>query len=238
MSMLGAIQELWGCARTPGPGFRARAARGPGLRAALLGLLRIRTLPTLALLALGYLALVQGYDRARNLEGPLWSQLGARLPEGVGLADLRAALAALPILPGLARVLPWLVLLAPAGVLSLWLHDAVWDHLALWLLRGLAGPHSLRTTLVADAEALQVGVFGALAGLLPYLLGNGLLWTALLLPVALYFWILRGFALAAWHGCPVWKGILATLLHGLLMGVLVFGSLGLIGLLVFQQLRV
>jgi hypothetical protein len=237
MGMDGAIRDLWACARAPRPGFRARAARRPELRAALLGLLRIRTLPTLALLALGYLALVQGYDRARNLDGPLWSQLASRLPEGVGPTDLRAALAVLPALPGLARVLPGLVLVAPLGVLSLWLHDAVWDHLALWLLRGLAGPHSLRTTLVADAEALQVGVFGALAGLLPYLLGSGLLWTALLLPVALYFWVLRGFALAAWHGCPVWKGVLATLLHGLLMGVLVFGSLGLFVLTVFQQLR-
>jgi hypothetical protein len=56
--------------------------------------------------------------------------------------------------------------------------------------------------------------------------------------VAVYVWVLRGFALAAWHGCPIWKGVLATLLHGLLMAVLVFGTLGLIALLVLPQLRV
>ena len=81
MGRIGDIRELWDCAMAPGPGFRARAARRPALPAALLELLRIRTLPTLALLALGYLELAGAYDRARNLEGPLWSQLGSRLPD-------------------------------------------------------------------------------------------------------------------------------------------------------------
>jgi hypothetical protein len=120
------------------------------------------------------------------------------------------------------------------GVLSIWLHDAVWDHLALWLLRGLGRPRSFRDTLVADAEALKVGVFGALAGLLKYL---GIGFTLLVWPVGIYFWILRGYALSAWHGCPVWKGVVATLLHAALMGLLVFGFLAMVAVLVLQELR-
>jgi hypothetical protein len=58
-----------------------------------------------------------------------------------------------------------------------------------------------------------------------------------LLPVAVYFWVLRGYALAAWHGCPVWKGVVATLLHAFLMGALVLGTLGLVALMVLQELR-
>jgi len=40
----------------------------------------------------------------------------------------------------------------------------------------------------------------------------------LLLPLGIYFWIIRGYALAAWHGCPPWKGVVATLLHVVLVG--------------------
>jgi hypothetical protein len=232
------FRELWDRALRPASGFRARAARRPGLRAAVKGLLLARTAPALAALVLGYLAFAQGYGRITRMEGPVWDRLWSQLPDQVNPDDLRAALHALPPLPGLGHVLPWLVLLAPLGVLSLWLHDAVWDHLALWMLRGLGGRKSFRVTLEADAETLKVGVIGALAGLLKYLPGVGFALGLALLPVAVYFWILRGYGMAAWHGCPVWKGVVATLLHAALMGILVFGSLGMLAVLVLQELRV
>lgn len=171
------------------------------------------------------------------MEGPLWDRLWARLPEGVNPADLKEVMQKLPPLPGWGHVLPWLVVLAPLGVLSVWLHDAVWDHMSLWLLRGLDGRKSFRTSLEADAETLKVGVLGALAGLLKYLPGIGFGLGLALIPVGVYFWILRGFGLAAWHRCPVWKGILATLLHALLVGILVFGPLAVLAVMVLQELR-
>jgi len=231
------IRDLWTRARAPAAGFRARAALRPGLGAAAKEMLLARTLPALAGLVLGYAAFVQGYGRITRMEGPLWDLVWARLPDQVNPADLKAVLQGLPQLPGWGRVLPWLILLAPLGVLSVWLHDAAWDHLALWLLRGLGARHSFRVTLEADAEALKVGVIGALAGLLKYLPGIGFLTGILLFPVGIYFWILRGYALAAWHRCPVWKGVLATLLHALLMGILVFGSLAMLAVMVMQELR-
>jgi len=235
--LMDSLRELWDCALAPGPGFRARAERRPALASAVKRMLLARTGPALAGLVLGYLAFAQGYGRALRMEGPLWDQVASRLPAQVSLGDLRAALAALPPLPGLARVLPWLALTAPLGVLSLWLHDAVWDHFGLWLVRGLRGRRSFKATLAAEAEALEVGAVGALAGLLKYLPGAGLRSAVVLVPVGIWFWVLRGFALAARHGCPAWKGVLATLLHALLIGILVFGTLALFVALVAQELR-
>ena len=221
-------RHLWERALAPERGFRARAAAAPRLGEAVRGLLLFRTLPALAALLLGYAGFATTYGRLIRMEGPVWDLVLARLPAQVDPEQLRAALGHLPELPGWGRVLPWLVLAAPLGVLSLWLHDATWDHVSLWLLRGLGGRRCFRTTLLADAEALKVGVFASLAGLLKELPGLGLVFTVLLLPVAVYFWILRGYALAAWHGCPPWKGVLATLLHGLIMGILVFGTLAVV----------
>jgi hypothetical protein len=222
--VMAGLGRLWGCVRAPGAGFRDRAAQHPDLGRAVRDLLLLRTLPALAGLALGYLGLARILASLLQAQGPVWDLVRSRLPDLAQAEDLKAALGGLPPLPGIGRVLPWLAFLAPVAVLSLWLHDAVWDHLALWLLRGL-GRGRFRDTLVAEAEALQVGVFGALAGLLRHL---GLLVGVLLLPVGLYFWILRGHALAAWHGCPVWKGVLATLLHALLLGLLFLAFLALV----------
>jgi hypothetical protein len=188
-------------------------------------------------MVLGYAGFASAYGRVVRMEGPIWDLVRARLPEQVDPAELKAALLHLPALPAWERVLPWLALAAPMGVLSLWLHDAAWDHLSLWLLRGVGARPGFRTTLVADAEALQVGAIGTLAGLLKYLPGLGMPLTVLLFPVGVYFWIIRGYALAAWHGCPPWKGVLATLLHALIMGVLLLGTLGMILVLGLELLQ-
>ena len=221
----------------PREGFRARAAEGPTLAEAVKDLLLLRTPPALLAMVLGGLGFARLYGRICRMEGPMFDYLWANLPASANPEDLRAAFQSLPALPGLRQQLPWLLLLAPLGILSLWLHDAVWDHTCLWLLRGLRDPRSFRVTLLAEAEVLKVGVLGAALGLLGDLPGAGTWVTVLLLPVAIYFWVLRGYALAAWHRCPVWKGVLATLLHALLVGLFALGTLALFLFLVLAILR-
>lgn len=232
------LQALWHRTIRPERAFAARAAEAPELGEAVWGLLAIRTGPAFLATLLGYSGLLQMHGRITRMEGPLFEYLFANLPPGTNPADLRAAFQALPPLPSLGQALPWLLLLAPLGVLSLWLHDAVWDHTCLWLLRGLKGRKSLRVTLVADAEALKVGSLGAALALLGELPGLGCLFSVLLFPIGVYFWVLRGFALAAWHGCPVWKGAVATLLHALLAALFGLGLLAGFLLLVIQELRI
>jgi len=231
------LRVLWSRAVAPRAGFQARAAEAPSLPEALKAMVMARTLPAFLALLLGYLGFSQLYGRLGRMEGPLFDYLWANLPESVDPGDVRTAFKALPPLPTWPHVVPWLAVLAPLGILSLWFHDAVWDHTSLWLLRGLKGPKSFRVTLVADAEALQVGVLGAVFDLLGGLPGAGCLLQVALLPVSVYFWILRGYALAAWHGCPVWKGVVATLLHAFLAGLLAAATLGSFLLLVLALVR-
>jgi hypothetical protein len=218
----------------PAAGFRRRAGEAPGMAEALGGMLLLRVPTAWAGLALGYAALVRSWAQAGQLQGPFWDNLRTRLPEGMDPADLGAALGALPPLPTWTRALPWLALLAPLAVLGLWLHDAAWDHLGLWLLRGAAPRQPLRATLLAEAEALKVGTLGALAGLAAQLPWTGPAVALLALAAAAYCWILRGYALAAWHGCPPWKGVLATLLHAFFMLVLALGTVLLLFALLLQ----
>ena len=231
------IPSLLNRAFAPEQGFRARAAEEPALAEAFGRLLGFRTPPAFLALVLGYAAFRAFYGGLLRMEGPLFDYLWANLPESVNAADVRSAFQALPPLPPWNHVLPWFLLLAPLGVLSLWLHDAMWDHLGLWMLKGLKAPRTFRLSLVADAEALTVGVLGAALGLLANLPGAGYRVKILLLPVGIYFWVLRGFALAAWHGCPVWKGVVATLLHAFLALLLALGFLGGFLLLLFQALH-
>jgi hypothetical protein len=80
-----------------------------------------------------------------------------------------------------------------------------------------------------------VGALGTLVSLLLFLPYVG--WILVLPVFALqsYFWILRGYALSAFHGCPLWKGIGATLLHAALLGLMALLCLGLVVVLFFVQ---
>lgn len=232
------VKILFGRARAPLQGFRDRAAEAPSLREAVRGLLLWRSGPAFLGMLFSYWAFTATYGRITRMEGPLFDYLWNNLPPETNPADLRAAFAALPPLPSWPRMLPWMLLLAPVAVLSLWLHDAVWDHTALWMLRGLKGRKQFRLSMIADAEALKVGVLAAALGLLGDLPGIGCGFTVLLVPLGIYFWIMRGYALAAWHGCPPWKGVVATLLHAFLTALIGLGTLGLFAIMVLQELRI
>jgi len=213
---LGLLSGLWQRAIAPESGFRARAAEAPSLWEALRGMLLLRTPLAFASYALGYWTFSNAYQNLRGLEGKTGALVSQLLPESMNLEDVRSALAELPRLPEWSRVLPWLLVAAPFGILSLWLHDAVWDHGCLWMLGGLKARRGFRVTMIAEAEALSVGSIGVALGFLGSLPQVGG-WLALpLAGLAFWFWILRGFALAAWQDCPVWKGIAATLLHAVL----------------------
>ena len=231
------LRSLWTRAWAPRAGFAARAQQAPSLGEAFRGLILVRTPPALLASILGYLGFAAIYGRITRMEGPLFDYLWANLPDSANPADLKEAFQGLPPAPSLAHVLPWLALLAPIWVLSLWLHDAVWDHASLWLLRGLKTPKSFRVTLVAEAEVLKVGAVGAVLDFLGALPVAGWVFQILLFPLGVYFWIMRGYALAAWHGCPVWKGVVATLLHAALAGLFALVTLGGLAILVLAAVR-
>jgi len=207
--------ELWRRAVSPAEAFPQRAAEGPLLGSSLGALLLLRSPLVLIELVFGYWSLRLAFASLRGLDAAAanWIKF---LPLSLTLEDWRMLIADLPVFPEVTRALPWLVLLAPVWVLSLWLHDAAWDHGCLWMLGGLKGRKGLRATLVAEAEALTVGSLGAAVGLLGLVPVVGWVLTLPLAAVGVWFWVLRGFALAAWHGCPVWKGVVATVLHAVL----------------------
>lgn len=189
-------------------------------------MLLLRSPLALASILLGYWQFQRAYQGLRGSDGALVEPFLRYLPGGLSAGEWRAALADLPSLPGPGRVLPWLAVAAPLGVIGLWLHDAAWDHGCLWMLGGLRQGRGLGATLIAEAEALSVGAVGAVLGLVGFLPDLGS-WLALpLLALGAWFWVLRGFALAAWHDCPVWKGLAATLLHALLAACCAVGLLG------------
>lgn len=221
------LSKLWRRAIAPEAGFRECRAEAPSLGASLWRLLLLRTPLAFASSALAFRGFRGSYEAFRNLEGTTGDLVSRLLPGAWSVDELRSLLAELPRFPEMNRLLPWLLLGAPLAVLGLWLHDAVWDHGCLWLLGGLKAKRGFRATMIAVSEALSVGSIGVVLGLLgelPYLGG----WLALpLVAVGIWFWILRGFALAAWHECPVWKGIGATVIHGLLAACCLLGLSGL-----------
>ena len=221
------LASLWSCLLRPREGFRALAERRPTVGDALQRLFLLR-LP-LGLLHAWFAgkAFLLAWGQFRDPDSDLWRQALARFGDASSAENLRDVLAALPKPPAWNHLAPWILLLAPLSLLSLWLHDAAWDHLGLWLLRGLRKEDRVQATLAAEAEALRIGTVGVVVALLGLLPGVGLPFQLLALPLGAYLWGLRGVALAAFHGCPTWKGVVATVLHLLLFGCFTCGLLAL-----------
>lgn len=229
------IQRLIHRAVHPVEGFQERNAESPQLRVSFGWMLFLRgSISTLAgLLTLH--AVYRDYPAFKNFQSPMWQQIMQSLPAGISGDDVRILLSGLPDLPSWASLWPWILLLAPVGIASAWLHNSVWDHMCLWLLGGVKRTGTWRTTFIAEAEAMQVGALGAAFALLGFIPVAGLLLTPLFMLSGAYFWMLRGLALAAFHHAPMWKGVTATLLHILLAMLFVVGMLGISLLIVLRS---
>ncbi|HJV23943.1 MAG TPA: hypothetical protein VJ570_14675 [Holophagaceae bacterium] len=203
--------ELLAAALRPWEAFPAWAAAPRPLGPALGRMLRWRVPLAWAEALLGWWTLDVTLRRLPDLLGPSLQSLARE--RGVDPADLRGVLMEFSALPSYGKVWPWLLLSAPLLLLGTWLHHAVWDHGCLWMLGGLKSGKGFRASLEAEAEALTVASVGSALGLLGLLPAVGLLLSLPLALVNLWFWGLRGFALAARHGCPAWKGVAATGLH-------------------------
>ena len=213
-----APRALLRCLVSPEAGFREQAARNPSFASTLRGLMAWRLPLSLLHAFLSGRAFLAAWAQFRDPGSELWRQALAQVGQGGSGEDIRSFLEALPSAPAWERLWPWLLLIAPLSLLGLWLHDAAWDHAGLWLLKGLRKEGAMRATLAAEAVALTVGAAGTLVSLLALLPGVGLVFSLLALPLGVYLWCLRGVALAAFHGCPTWKGVVATLLHIVLFG--------------------
>lgn len=207
------LGALWSRVADPARSFAERRRRDPALGASLREMLLLRTPPAFVALAFEYASFRELYGRLADPGSEFWAAVLRQAPGTLDPLDLREALRMLPALPQTGRLLPWFLLASPLLALSLWAHDVTFDHAALWVLRGLGGGRGWRGTMSADAEALKAGVFAAAFGALAALPFVPAPVALLAVPVAGYFWVLRGFALAAWHGIPLWKGVAATLLH-------------------------
>ena len=231
------LRVLWACIWRPKQGFESLAAGEPALLPSLGRLMLLRTPVAYLAWILGVLSFVQSYAALKNLDGEAWRLALPLLTQAnpdLDLQVLRAFLAQLPALPRIPTLLAWGLVVAPVGVLGVWLHDAAWDHGCLWMLGGLKSRKGFRRTLVAESEALSVGVFGALAALLGQLPVLGWALGLPLMAVGAWFWVLRGWSLAAFHGIPPWKGVAATLLHILLAGCCLAGLVAFMAILVFM----
>ncbi|MBI4911739.1 MAG: hypothetical protein HY823_03290 [Acidobacteria bacterium] len=230
---------LWDRALHPVVGFRSVAQADPPWGPALGRMLLLRVPVGLVAWGVGVLKLSLFTQGLRTLEGPMWSralELIVRLNPEVRIQDLRSLAAELPSLPPTGTLLLWGLLAVPLGLLGAWLHNAAWDHGCLWLAGGLKRGRGIRRTLSAESEAMAVGVLGALASLLGDIPIAGLLLSLPLAVLALYFWILRGISLAAFHEVEAWRGILAVVLHLVLVACCACGLLGFLAFALFVPL--
>ena len=82
---------------------------------------------------------------------------------------------------------------------------------------------------------MQVGALDAVLGFLGFVPLVGPLLGPILALVGAYFWVMRGLSLAAFHGAPMWKGAVATVLHVVLAGLCFCGMLGVSWLIVMRS---
>lgn len=209
------LNTLWQCALHPVQGFQQRAVLARAPRLAFWEFLAWRIPVAVVEAALAWQVLLRVWAMVLDPAGMLWTQILPLVPDFTA-ADLTLMLAPLPHPPAFHSYLPLVLLLGILGPPSLWLHHVAWDHASLRLLKG-AAPHSVALTARAESEALTVGAVGAALGLLAYLPGIGCALNLVLMPLGIWFWLLRGFALSAFHRCPLWKGLTATLLHVVLV---------------------
>ncbi len=229
------FRRLARCALHPVQGFQERAAESPRLGISLGWMLVLRGSISLAGSLLTLRALYRDYPAFKNLHSPMWQQILQLVPADINAEDIRALVLSLPDLPSWGSVWPWALVLAPVGIAGAWLHNAVWDHMCFWMLGGVNRSGRWRATFIAEAEAMQVGALDAALALFGFIPMAGPLLTPLFLLSGAYFWIMRGVALAVFHGAPVWKGVVATLLHIFLAMVFLVGMLGLSLWIVMQS---
>lgn len=210
------LRPLW----APREGFRDLAADAPGLGRSV-GWMMSAALPWwMASAWLGLRQALHEYEAFRDVRGEMWDS-ALRATQDLNRSDLQQVFGAWPAAPSWAHVAPWFPVLAVLGLLGVWMHNGVWDHAGLWLLRGFKAekPGRVKATLAAEAQAQAVGWVGTALGLLTFLPGMGGWMGLILFPLTAWLWLLRGWALAAHHGCPVWKGVVATLLNLVLFGM-------------------
>ncbi len=234
-------QRLIHCAIHPVQGFQERAGESLGLGPSFGWLMLLRgSFSTInGLLVLH--AVYRDYPVFKNLDSSMWQHILQRLPSDLNafsVEDLRAFVLSLPDLPPWTGIWPWMLVLGPVGIASAWIHNAVWDHMCLWILGGVKRTGSWRSTFIAEAEAMQVGVLDAAFGLLSFIPLVGSLLVPLFMLTGAYFWVMRGLALAAFHQAPMWKGAAATVLHILLATLCICGMLGISWLIVMQSVMV
>lgn len=217
-------KELLGAALRPQQVFRTRAAAPESPARAFRGMLLWRAPLGLVGSVATLRGLLAAVEQLRRMEGPTAQVLRSSLP-GVAQEDLVAALEALPALPTLVQALPWILLLVPLGLAGAWLHHTVWDQGCLWILGGLRKDHAWKATFEAEGLAMQAGAVGVALGLAAFIPVIGPFLWPLMMALDLWFWCLRGVALAAFHDCPIWKGVAATLLHGVLALLMLCGLL-------------
>jgi len=172
-----------------------------------------------ALTAINYTSLLRAQQTINDPAPALLDFVGRFIDQADGVFY---ELQHLPDLPSLNSMWLWLGLFAFLGIIGLWMHNVAWDHTALWILRGTKPKPSLHFSCAAIAEAMGAASFGSLISFIATMPIVGLSAIPIISAVNLFYWGLRGVSLAAYHSCPVWKGIAAVVLHVFLV-ILFYG---------------